>query len=402
MRPLLILFCWLPLLAHALTWQSGEVGFELSGNAEIQGRHSSNPQTAQTPTLRQNWDEENFGMALGNLNLKTTFRESRLDANLFVREARSPLYENDYVAPTIMTFPNRLVARDVFRFNYSRSDRDHQTDAVINKFSYELDGTDSRFSFGRMFINYGAGEIFNPLNPFNQPLGLVSALNVAQGNDGLKASFFLSERSTLSFFLLGDKQLAGEEDRITRTLWLHWEYRPTDIWQLDLVAGQDQKRNKAGLQVSRTLDEAMVFLQALYSSAYVDEEASENLWDVLVGYDNQFTSLWHLRLEAGHQENDNELIVANPTALNGRYLPFEYFVALANTYEIHPLVELSGTLIHDVKTDFGYSLLRASWSVAKNWEWDLFFFTPLYHTNEASTVQRLITRDVGTALRFFF
>jgi len=294
------------------------------------------------------------------------------------------------------------VARDVFRLNYSRQDNDHQTDAVVNKLAYELDGDDSRFTIGRMFVNYGVGEIFNPINPFNQPLGLVSSLNVAQGNDGFKASFFLSERSNLSFFLMGDKQLAGEEDRITRTLWLHWEFRPADDWQLDLVAGEDQKRNKAGVQINRTLSEAMIFLQALYTSELTNDDPSENLWDLMIGYDNQFTKDWHARVEMGHQETDQEVVAPAGSLLSNRYLPYEYFIAVANTYDIHPLVELSGTLIHDVKTDFGYGLLRANWSVVENWEWDLFFFTPVYHSAESNLVQQLITTDVGTALRYFF
>lgn len=399
---LLLALSFLSLSAHAVTWELGEVQIETSGNVEAQARHTWNPQTAQDFPLRQDWEESNFGVLMGNLNTRAQFQNSRLDANVFLRQAHSPLYEQGFAAPNIMNFPNRLVARDVFRLNYSRQDDDRQTDAVVNKFVYELDGDDARFSFGRMFVNYGVGEVFNPINPFNQPLGLVSALNVAQGSDGMKAAFFLSDRSTLSFFLMGDKQLYGEQDRITRTLWLHWEYRLADNWQFDVVAGEDQKRNKAGVQATYSFSEAMVFLQALYSSEYVDGNESENLWDLMLGYDKQFTALWHLRVEAGHQETDQELIVPNTTQLNGRYLPYEYFVTVANSYDIHPLVELSATLIHDVKTDFGYGLARASWSVVKNWEWDFFFFTPVYHSAESTQVQRLITTDVGTALRFFF
>jgi hypothetical protein len=230
----------------------------------------------------------------------------------------------------------------------------------------------------------------------------VGATNVAQGNDGLKFSFFLNDRSTLSFYLLGDKQLYGEDDKITRTLWLYWEYRLLENWQFDIVSGEDQKRNKAGAQINYIWGEAMIFTQALYSSEYIDGTSSENLWDLMLGYDNQFSADWHVRIEAGHQETDHELVIASPTELNGRYLPFEYFAAIANTYSLHPLVEVSGTLIHDVKTDFGYGLGKLSWSVIKDWEWDFFVFTPLYRSSQTNVVQRFITTDVGTALRFFF
>lgn len=398
---LFIAFLSTPLLAEN-SFSIGELKIEASGNLEAQARHTWNPSTARQFPLSQDWKESNFSVLTGNLNLKASFKESRLESNIFLRQANSPLYQNDYVAPRIMNFPNTLVARDVFRLNYSRQDSDHQTDAVINKLTYEIDGEDSRFIIGRMFVNYGVGEIFNPINPFNQPLGLVSALNVAQGNDGFKASFFLSDRSTLSFFLMGDKQLYGEQDRITRTLWLHWDFRLTDKWQFELVAGEDQKRNKAGLQANYSLEQGMIFMQALYSSEYTDGNASENLWDVMLGYDNQITSDWHMRFESGYQESDGELPVANTTQLNGRYLPYEYFAALANSYDIHPLVELSATVIHDIKTNYGYGLGRISWSVVKNCEWDFFVFSPIYHTRDSNTIQKLITTDVGTALRYFF
>lgn len=390
-----------PLSAFASELTLGDLKLEATGNVEAQARHSTNPQTARDFPLRQRWRESNFSVLSANLGLRAQFQESRAELNWFSRQANSALYQRGYVAPRIMNFPNRLIARDVFRLNYSRQDGDQQTDSVLNKFTYELDGDDSRFTIGRMYINYGAGEIFNPINPFNQPLGLVGATNVAQGNDGARASFFLSERSSLSFFLLGDKQLAGDEDKVTRTLWLHWEYRLAQSWQFDVVGGEDQKRNKAGGQVNYLMEDAMVFLQALYSSEYVDGNPSENLWDVMLGYDNQFTPLWHTRVEMGYQETDRELGLA-PTRFTGRYLPYEYFAALANSYEIHPLWKLSGTVIHDVKTHFGYGLGKATWSVMNNLECDFFVFSPLYHGNKRTLVQRLITTDVGTALRYFF
>lgn len=401
-----LLFLFIALSSpHLFAEQSvkmGDLKIEASGNFEAQSRNSWNTSLAQKSPLFQRWKESSFSVLTGNLNLKASFKESRLDSNIFLRQAYSPLYQDNYVAPRIMNFPNKLVARDIFRLNYSRQDSDHYTDAVINKLAFEIDGEDSRFIIGRMFVNYGVGEIFNPINPFNQPLGLVGSLNVAQGNDGFKASFFLSERSSLSFFLMGDKQLYGEQDRITRTLWLHWDYQLTDKWQFELVAGEDQKRNKAGLQANYSLDQAMVFMQALYSSEYTDGNESENLWDVMLGYDNQLTTNWHIRFEAGYQETDRELIVGNTTELNGRYLPYEYFAALANSYDIHPLIELSATIIHDVKTDYGYGLGRVSWSIVNNCEWDFFVFSPIYHSKDSNAIQKLITTDVGTALRYFF
>jgi hypothetical protein len=383
------------------TWQWGGATTEISGNADAQTRATSNPDTAKESPYFQNWDNDQFSVGSLNLASKTSWQKARLEFNGFGRHAQSELYRDDFLAPRFMNFPNRLVARDLFGLQHYAETQTSRSDVVLNKANVEYDAESARFTLGRQYINYGIGESFNPINPFNQPLGLVGAANVAQGNDGGRAAFFLSERSTLEFFLFGDKQY--DRDVITRTAWLHWEWRPTDEWQVDAVIGEDQERNKSGFQINRIVGDGMVFTQALYSSAQLDNLPGEELWDVLVGYDNQFTSEWHVRLEGGYQERDDEIGLADLTRLNGRFFPFEYFVSFANQYEAHPLLNLSGSLIHDVKTNFGYFVGKATWAFKDDWEWDLFVFAPVYQNSAESTaIQELITTDVGTALRVFF
>lgn len=400
MKVLLALLVALPAFAGP-TWKWGEATTELSGNADAQTRLANNPSTAKDLPFQQDWEQEQFSVASLNLGTKTEWRNIRLEFNGFARHAHSQLYDDNYIAPRFMNFPNRLVARDLFGLSHQRQDGTTQMDVVLNKFNLEHDAEDARITVGRQYINYGIGEIFNPINPFNQPLGLVGAVNVAQGNDGGRAAFFLSKRSTLQFYLFGDKRY--DSDVITKTAWLHWEFRPNDKWQLDVVGGEDQERNKAGFQVNHILGESMVFVQGLFTSNTLDNTPGENVIDVLLGYDNQFTPEWHMRVEGGYQERDDEIFLTDLTRLNARFFPFEYFLSWSNQYEIHPLVTLSGSLIHDIKTDFGYGVAKASWAFRDDWEWDLFVFTPLYrNTDESSAVQRLITTDVGTAMRVFF
>ena len=78
-------------------------------------------------------------------------------------------------------------------------------------------------------------------------------------------------------------------------------------------------------------------------------------------------------------------------------------MALANQVELHPLVKTSFTVIHDIKTQFGYGLARATYSIFQNWEAEVFGFAPIYKNGEKqNTVQRIITKDIGLALRAFF
>ncbi len=377
--------------------------FEMSGNLEGQARKLWNQSSAKRFPLEQDWQESQFNVATGNLNLKAEYFDSRVETNIFGRYAQSELYQQGYLAPQLINFPRKLVARDVFRLDHSEQEGDSQTDLVINKLYYELNNEDSRFVFGRMYINYGTGEIFNPVNPFNQPLGLTSQSNVAQGNDGFKASFFPSNDSSLNFYLLGNKNLDDYENQITQTLWMHGEWKPGENWQVDYVLGQDQKRNKAGGQLNYIWGDDMVFSQLLYSSAFTTSKPSENLIDALVGYDSQLTAEWHLRLEAGYQEQDDEYILTNPALASDRLLPYEWFFAVAQTYEAHPLVKLSATVIHDFKTSFTYGIGRLSWSLVKDVEWDFFVNAPLYWVEEEDNiVQKIFPTEAGTALRVFF
>lgn len=401
-------FLLLPFLIFSMSALAIET--ELSGNVEGQMRNSTNNPEAKGVPLFQDWDNENFYLVYGNLNGKIEMGESRVEANWFVRYTKSDLYDPDphpfrpsgpYLATQIFTFPNTLVARDIFQLQNKDQHGDHQTESVLNKFYYEVDFEQNRFMVGRMYINYGLGEIFNPINPFNQPTALTSISQVAQGNDGLSFTYFASDKHTVQFLLLGDKKVEGYDGQIDWTVWAHGEYQATDKLQLDYVLGQDQNRNKLGGQVTYRFEEAMMFTQVLYQSQYVDKnQDSNNLWDALIGYDQQLTNKWHIRLESGYQKQNR--YVQNG-GFGERFLPSEYFVALANVYEAHPLFKISATIVNDIKSGFTYLIGKGTLDLGHSMEAEVFGYAPVGKGDEPSNLaQRLVTTDVGVALRAFF
>lgn len=385
-----------------------KVESDFSGNIEGQARHSwNNPEAKED--LFQDWDDEDFFLGYGNLSGKFDFSDSRLEANWFVRYSQSNLYDppanalgvdEPYLATRIFTFPNQLVARDIFKLQYEQQTGNHLTESVLNKFFYEWDYDEHRFMVGRMYINYGLGEIFNPINPFNQPTGITSISQVSQGNDGVSFTFFASDRHNIQFLLLGDKRVEDYSGDIDRTIWAHGEYQINDEFQLDYVIGEDQKRQKAGGQATYRFEEAMVFFQVLYQSEYVDNDPSENLWDILLGYDQQLTSLWHLRFEGGYQKQDRNLGLNN---FGERFLPTEYFIAFANVYEIHPLMKLNLTLTNDIKSGFTYLITKITYDLGHDMEAEFFGFVPAAKGDSTDNMaQKLVTSDLGLALRAFF
>lgn len=381
---------------------------EFSGNLEGQVRNSTNNTEAKKAPLYQDWDRENFYLVYGNLHGKMDFGESRLEANWFARYSESNLYEpspigpvvrDPYLATRIFTFPNRLVARDIFQMQHIDQSGNHQTESILNKFFYEWDDEDQRFMIGRLYVNYGLGEIFNPINPFNQPTALTSTSQVAQGNDGASFTFFMKENHMIQFLLLGDKKIENYEGPINRTLWIHGELQISDKFQIDYVLGEDQSRNKIGGQASYQFEEALTFIQFLYQSEIITPDPSTQLWDLLVGYDQQLTTRWHIRFEGGYQKQDEYANIATFT----RFLPTEYFAALANVYEPHPLVKVSGTIINDIKSGFSYFIAKGTYSITKSAEIEAFGFSPVSAGDQTDNLaQKLVTTDVGIALRTFF
>lgn len=401
MKNLLLCLCLFPALAFA------QVKAELSGNVEAQTRYSWNNEKAKKD-LAQDWDQEEFNLIYGNVNGKLEFINSRLETNVFGRHSKSDLYQdpsapqlNEYFAPRIFTFPQRLVARDVFKLQHVDEGSDHRSELILNKLYYEWDYDQHRFMVGRMYINYGLGEIFNPINPFNQPTGLTAISQVAQGNDGLNFEFFVNDKYTVDFYFLGDKSIDGYEGQIDRTMWIHGEYQASENLQLDYVVGEDQKRHKLGGQVRYNFSEAMIFAQALYQTDFVTDKESHPLWDALLGYDQQVTNKWHVRGEAGYQKKNRFL--ENTASFNERFLPTEYFIALSNQYEVHPLAKVNGTIINDVKTGFTYFIMKNTVDLGHSVELDIFGYIPVAKGNDIENqAQKLVTTDVGAALRAFF
>lgn len=383
----------------------------VSGNLELQGRHSwNNEEAKELPTpVTQDWNQGDTFIFYGNLSPKVEFESSKIEANYFLRHAVSDLYREDFLAPRIYTFPNKLIARDLFKLTHRDERINSQTDSAINKLYFEKSFQKFRLAGGRLYINYGLGEIFNPVNPFNQPTGLTSIPNVAQGNDGAQAKIFATDSHTIDLLLLGDKSINDYEGEISPTAWVHGELIADDRLTIDYAGGLDQRRNKIGGQVSYKFDEAMVFGQGLYQGKDSDEDDSETLWDFMLGYDEQLNAKWHLRIESGYQKKKMNKTL-NPNALGDRFLPVEYFVAFANTYEVHPLLNIGGTLISDFTTGFTYFIARGTLSLSDNIEGELFVFSPIAK-GESSEVnlkdpnslsQRLVTQDIGLALRAFF
>ncbi len=385
------------------TFEKGDFKAGLKGDLELQSRLTKNSSSAQATPLNEDWTDGQMSMALGNLNFKSQFKDSRVEVNWFFRHAQSSLYQENRKNVDLINFPNVLVSRDVFKLQYNRRDKDFQTDSILNSFYYELDGEDSSFLIGRMIINYGSGEFFNPINPFNQPLGLVNQRNIHQASDGMKASFYPSSISTINFFLLGDKNQEDYENQITRTLWIQGELKLSDYLLATYVIGEDQRRNKGGGEIRYQEKSFSLYLQTLYTSNLINRKASENLFDIVFGAKRDMGENWKLSLETGYQERDRRIPNLNNLKFEDRLLPYEFFIAPGVMVNFSDKWSSLTNLIYDPKSQFLFGKTRLTWDFSQYSALDLFASSPLVtRREEASLGQRLLTTDIGFALRLMF
>lgn len=394
------------LMSHSLaspTFERGDFKAGLKGNLELQSRVAKNSSAARSSPLNEKWTDGHFSMAHGNLNFRSQFKDSRIEVNWFFRHAQSSLYQENRKNVNLINFPNVLVARDVFKLQYNRQDKDFRTDSILNSFYYELDGEDSSFLIGRMMINYGSGEFFNPINPFNQPLGLTNQSNINQASDGMMASFYPSTRSKLNFYLLGDKNQEDYENQITRTLWIQGEYTLSEYLKATYVIGEDQRRNKGGGELRYEEKSYSLYLQSLYTSNLINRKASENLFDLVLGFSQKMGERWKLSLETGYQERDRRISNLNVLNFEDRLLPYEVFVAPGVMINLTDTWVSQTHIVYDPKSEFAFGKTRLSWNFSNHSALDLFASSPLTIKREqASLGQRLLTTDLGLGLRLMF
>lgn len=370
------------------------VEFEISGNVELEKRVIWNSDNSRK--LMQTWDSPaDFHQGYGNLKVQSTFEDSGfIDSNIFARHQSSKLIGKQYLIEPTLTFPNKIVPRSLIDLSKKRS----KNEIHINKLSYQREFESFRFEIGRMFINYGHGEIFNPVNPFNHPTGLILINSFAQGNDGTRVTHFATDALTLNYFILGSKKNANNNISAP-TLWISADYQLREDTQVILTGGQDLKRNKLGMEITYMGEDALVFAQSMYAKKRKNITNSEDLFKMVLGYDQQLTALWHLRFELGYQKEDKSIDALYSESL----ISGEQFIGLVNKYEIHPLIKLEGTVTFDPQSDFTFLLIKSIFSVMENMELTLWGSGPINTLSTSENIkQKAVCTNLGASLQYFF
>lgn len=379
-----------------------EFDIEFAGSFGLQAKSIENSLTADN--FGQDWKKDEAYIGYANMDVKLELYHNKIDANWFVRHSQSDLYDQDkdYIAPFYFAFPNKVVSRNVFKLRKIDRTDDSVTESILNQFIYEWGDEDTSFVFGRMFIEFGEGYFFNPIDPFMLPLSLSTLQGVQQGNDGL--SFHFDKRSDLqvNLYLLGDKQFTDYDGRITRTILLHGDWDYTKQTHINYILGEDQKRHKYGFEIKHSFDTGLIYAQAVRHSQRLDkeEEDDKGLQHYLLGYEKDLTRNLTSRLELGRHEIDDTFPEAE---YERNFLPIEDFIGLSNMYRFNDrnFAILQG--LTDTKTQMLYLQSSFTHRLKKYFEIKLFAKGVVARSkDDDDSQQRTIPREFGAAFQSQF
>jgi hypothetical protein len=375
---------------------------DFSGNIDAQAKALKNTQTAKD--LGQDWDQENMYLLYGNVTSNVYFKKkAKLHVNWFWRYSQSELYENDSVAPRFSLYPNNVIKRDIFKLETIQEGDGYVTESILNSFNYEWGDEETVFTFGRMFVEFGEGKTFNPINPFMLPLAFSTLQNIQQGNDGLKFYINSTDRFRFHFYIFGDKQFTDYDGKITRTIMFRGDWDYSKEIHINYIIGEDQKRHKYGAEIKYSISDGAFYAQGVRNSQRLDKEDAQDkgLFHYLIGYRKNLSHNWLGRLEIGKFDQSNQYIEAQ---YNQNFLPQKNFVTLSNEVRLTDLVkiELNGSV--DPTSRFSYFHLDVNHEYSKKMQFHVFISGPMSRAKEEDqfAAQRVFAGEFGLGLRSVF
>ena len=385
----------------SVTFAQSPLKVEFTGNIDLQTKGIKN--LKQAKDLGQDWDHEVLNLAYANLNSHVHFKRSSLKVNWFLRYSESELYRKNYLQTRYAVYPNNVILRNAFKLKSTETSDRAKTESVLNQFEYNWGDDEAEFSIGRMFIEYGEGYTFNPIDPFMLPLAFSTLKNIKKGNDGLK--FFIHSASDfrLHFYILGDKQFTDYDGKITRTVMLRGDWDYNEQVHINYILGEDQKRHKYGGEIRYSFLTGLLFAQAVRHSQRLDKEdpSDKGLFHYILGYEKELTNRLTSRVELGKFDQDNKFTEAN---YQQNYLPLSSFVALVNIYQLTDSnkILLNGSL--DPESEFSYLYGEFIHQYSKSIQITLFGSGPLSRAkkDEKYAAQQIFAGDVGLGIRGFF
>lgn len=338
-----------------------------------------------------------------NSNLVLDLNEKReIRFNWLFRYYNSEALYKENVPFRSLVYPARSISRNMFKLSKKDTGKYSYTESTLNEFNYNFKDGDTSVSLGRMFVHYGEGMTFNPINPFHRPLLYSNFKNNDQGNDGMIIALHPNDKTTLNIYLFGNQDLEDKNENVSRTIFLNASINLNSKNHLHLIAGEDQQRQTSGFEYKYSFDKGLFFIQGMSKSKRLDlKDESEKVYHALTGLEYDFSKYFSSRIETGHEGHDKKLGVGE-RSLN--YIALHNFYTLINQISLSDKTRLNLNYTRDFKTTFGYLQTELGYKASKNLEYRAFYSktVSLKEKHKDAASQNSLPVELGLSLAFNF
>lgn len=355
--------------------------------------------------LGEESDSEVQQMAYGQVGFDINLWGHSIDSNIFFRQTQSYLIENKSNVTNYSLYPKRTIARDLFKMEHINETGEDRSELVLNEFSYDWGDDEVWFTFGRMHIVYGEGVFSNPINPFNYSSGFANTYGINLANDGMEFLIGKKDDLKLHIYLLADRSFNNYEDeKVARTIFLRGEWAVNPATNINYVLGEDQKRHKYGVEVSRKITEQRKgYLQLVRYSQRLDKEEvyAKGLTHFLLGYQLEPNTRQAFTIEFGKQQRNTLDQSYDPI----NHLPFEGFAAISSRLSHSDKWSSELGFTQDTDSDYRFYKVSTTYDLGKFNNIRLFHTGPLTTSTSEDldyTSQRYIPTETGIAARAHF
>lgn len=366
----------------------------------------------QTKTLNQSkndtnssseWDNENVQQLSGHIEFDLSLWDHKFSGSGFFLIAKSELIDEENQTNIYSPYPQYVVGRDLFKLYHQKTTGNTYEYGAINRFEYEWGDDEFSVSAGRLFVDFGHGATFNPINPFHLNTSFSNSSLAKLGNDGMKFKIHRDEQLKINIYIFGDKRFTSYEKKVTRSIILHGDWQLNSDTHINYILGEDLKRHKYGFEISKSLEESMIFAQFIKLSQRIDSESAKarGLSHNIIGVKHNFNSSFKSTLEIG--KNEISSFQGEVTYIN--YLPLETYMAVHSTYDFSEKVSLSINYAVDTKSKFSYLKVELPYNFHKNYQLRVFSSGPASSTDKSVATyaeQSTIPYEFGVALKAVF
>lgn len=351
----------------SLSTLTSAASLEADKRIMIEAQHSTLKSASIVDETDQEFSARDLNSVYGNIGFDLSLFDIKFKSNAYFNVSESSLYANQEQAVQNTIFPTVIVTRDLFKGEGLQQTGEDRTQYLINQFEWEYGDSELKFYAGRMWIDFGSGKYFNPLNPFKSSQLLSNQLGVEQAVDGLRWEIARDPKLKLHIYLLADRRFEGYREKITRTAMIRGEWTINEQTKLNYILGEDQQRHKYGFETAYTGDIFDFYMQLMRYTKRLDLEEGESVDQnhAVAGTVIKFNPEWSLSLEAGKNHYDDRLEENNEMALS--FIPIENygFTKLARALGENQY-EASVSYLADMDSDFNYTKFEISWNAYKN------------------------------------